>query len=119
MNLIRIALQTSILTSVVLTGVVINGDAARSQQRACVITDDGATVCGKPTAMKKETKKPAQSSGYRKEAYNFVFSLKGCKRADTTIKCDLAIVNKSVERSLSLYIQNTKIVDAEGKSHTA
>jgi hypothetical protein len=118
MNLIRIALQTSILTSVVLTGLIINGDAARSQQRACVITDDGATICGKLTTVKKEAKKPAQSSGYRKEVNNFLYVLKGCKRSDMIVKCDLVIINKGVQRDLLLYAQQSKIIDVAGKSHS-
>jgi hypothetical protein len=117
MNLIRIALQTSILTSVVLTSLIINGDAARSQQQACVITDDGTTVCGKPTTVKKEAKKPAQSSGYRKEVGNFVYTLKECKQSDATIKCDLAITNKGASKSNLWITFESKIIDSRGKSH--
>ncbi len=89
---------------------------ALSQQRTCVINDDGATICGKPTTVKKETKKP-QSTGYRKEINNFVLLLKKCKRSDTNVKCDLVVTNKGAERELSLNPAFIKIIDSAGKSH--
>ena len=81
-----------------------------------MITDDGATVCGKPTTVKKEAKKPAQSSGYRKEVGNFVYALKGCTKVDTIVKCNLLITNRGAEKDLTINAQSlSTIVDSVGK----
>jgi hypothetical protein len=118
MNIIQISLRTSILVSVALTSLIIDTGVARSQQRACVITDDGATVCGKLTTAKKVTQKPTQNSGFRKEVNNFVFLLKGCTKVDTTVKCNLLITNKGAERNLGIDAAGlSTIVDSVGKSY--
>jgi hypothetical protein len=116
MNPTRMTLRISILAIIIFTS-FIDSSPARSQQRACIISDDGATVCGKPTTVKKEAKKPTQSSGYRKEINNFVLLLKGCKRADAYVRCDLVVTNKGVERDLSLNPAFIKIVDSAGRPH--
>jgi hypothetical protein len=118
MNLIQISLRTSILISVALTSLIIDTGVARSQQRACVITDDGATVCGKLTTTKKVTQKPTQNSGFRKEANNFVFLLKGCTKVDTLVKCNLLITNRGAERNITINASRlSTIVDSVGKSY--
>ncbi len=115
MHLIRTFLQTSVLTSMVLSSLSIYSNPASAQQRACVITDEGATVCGKLTT---QTKKPNQSSGQRKEVDKFVFILKGCRRSDTTIKCNLLVTNKGAERELYIQaVERSTIVDSVGKSY--
>jgi hypothetical protein len=49
MNLVRMFAQASVLASMVLASLSIYSNPASAQQRACVITDEGATVCGKLT----------------------------------------------------------------------
>ena len=115
MNLLFITLRTSILASMVLTSFSINSDPASAQQQACVITDQGNTVCGKLTTQQK---KPNQTSGQRKEVDNFVFLLKGCRRSDTTIKCNFQIANKGQERNLYVNAEYSAIVDSMGKSYS-
>jgi hypothetical protein len=114
MNLVRMFAQTSILASMILTVLSIYSNPASAQQRACVITDEGATVCGKLTT---QTKKPSPNSAYRKEVDGFIFLLKGCSRSEENIKCDLAMTNKGQERTLEINRPNCKIVDFFGKSH--
>ena len=83
--------------------------------RMCISTGNGKTACGKFTTIKKEgesstqsleprpeTNKPFTGSGQRKEADKFVFLLKGCRRIDTNIKCELTISNKGAERITSM-----------------
>jgi hypothetical protein len=56
---------------------------------------------------------------YRKEVKNYVFVLKGCRRLDTTIKCDLIVTNRKAERNLSIYATLSYMVDSSGISYQA
>jgi hypothetical protein len=62
MNLVRMFAQTSVLASIVLTSLSIYSNPASAQQRACVITDEGATVCGKLTTQTNKTNQLLQIS---------------------------------------------------------
>jgi hypothetical protein len=117
MTLLRLVQRASIISSMFLASLLLYSSPARSEQRVCIITDDGATMCGKPTSLKKEAKNPNKSSGYRKEISSFIFLLKGCEKSDTTIKCNMSIMNKGAERFLSMTSYDVKIVDSVGKSH--
>jgi hypothetical protein len=117
MNLMRTVRCTNVLATLILASLFIHAKPARSQQRACVVSDDGVTVCGRPTAVKKGASKPTQVSAYRKEINNFALLVKGCKRVDANIKCDLVVTNKGVERDLSLNPAFIKIIDSVGRSH--
>jgi hypothetical protein len=118
MTLIRLIQRVSLLSSLVVTSLIIHGSPARSDQRVCIITDDGATMCGKPTSSKKEAKNPKQqNSGYRKEVNNIVYLLKGCRKSDTTVKCEFVITNKAAERALNIGNYYSTIVDSTGKSY--
>lgn len=116
MNLVRITQQASILASIISTSLLIHIDLASAQQKTCVITDEGTTVCGKPTT---QIKKSNQNSTYRKEVNNFIFILKNCSKLDTNVKCDFTITNKGLERELVIYTTSSKLVDPDGKSHYA
>jgi hypothetical protein len=97
--------------------------------RMCISTG-GKTTCGKFTTIKKEgensnqsseprpeTNKPFTGSGQRKEADKFVFLLKGCRRIDTNIKCELTISNKAVARGFQIQASGSTFVDYNGKTH--
>jgi hypothetical protein len=114
MNPLSIALRTTVLAGMVLAGLSIETNPASAQQRACVITDEGNTVCGKLTTQPKKSTTP---SGYRKEVDKFVVLLKGCRRSDTTIKCNLSIANRDAEKSLRIKAWGSTIVDSTGKSY--
>jgi hypothetical protein len=114
MNLVRMFAQTSVLASMVLSSLSIYSNPVSAQQRACVITDEGTTVCGKLTTP---TKKPNSNPGYRKEVDDFVFLLRGCNRSGENVRCNLIITNKRSERTLEINRANCKIVDSTGKSH--
>jgi hypothetical protein len=117
MNPLSIALRTSVLAGVFLASFPIDSNPASAQQRACVITDEGNTVCGKLTT---QTKKPNQTSGQRKEVDKFVFLLKGCRRSDTTIKCTLQITNKGAEREIIIRADRdtSTIIDSAGRAYS-
>ena len=98
--------------------------------RMCIATGNGKTTCGKFTTIKKEdessnqsseprpeTNKPFAGSGQRKEADKFVFLLKGCRRIDTNIKCELTISNKAESRGFQVQASGSTFVDYNGKTH--
>jgi hypothetical protein len=99
-----------------------NGQTACGQlktiERLCVITSTGSTTCGKFKSFKPSEQQaiaPIQGAGYRKEVGNVVYTLKGCRKSDTNVKCELGIMNKGTERQLQFF--NASFVDFEGKSH--
>jgi hypothetical protein len=116
MNIIRTFLQTSILASMVLTSLSIHSNPALAQQRACVITDEGATVCGKLTTQEK---KPNQSSEYRYEGVNGIYLLKGCRRSNRTVRCNFIITSKGAEYSVNITPYESIVVDSLGRSYPA
>jgi hypothetical protein len=116
MNPLSIALRTSVLAGVFLASLPIDSNPASAQQRACVITDEGNTVCGKLTT---QPKKSSSDSGYRKEVKNYIFVLKGCRRSDTTIKCSLIVTNRGAETSFTMHATLSSIIDSNGKSYEA
>jgi hypothetical protein len=116
MNPLSIALRTCVVAGIFLASFLIDSNLASAQQRACVITDEGNTVCGKLTT---QPKKSSSGSGYRKEVKNYIFVLKGCRRSDTTIKCSLTVTNREAERNFSIYATLSSIIDSSGKSYMA
>jgi hypothetical protein len=88
--------------------------SVKAEQSDCIITEDGATMCGKPT-------KSVNSEG-------FIITLKGCRRDGSVVTCELNINNKGKEGSIKINGYNgrsiygaygSKIVDANGKTHNA
>ncbi|MEH1908683.1 hypothetical protein [Nostoc sp.] len=106
--------RTSVFASIVLSSLLIYSFPAQSQQRVCVITDEGATVCGKPTKQPKNTNSHSEQ---RKLINGYVFLLKGCRRSDTTIKCNLLITRESTEDNFGIDASKLTIVDSVGKSY--
>jgi hypothetical protein len=103
----------NILVSMVSMGLV-SSNPVSAQQRVCVITDEGAIVCGKPTTRKQQ---PTSGSDYRKEIGKFIFLLKGCKRSDTNIKCNFSVMNKGDEVPTNISSDWFLLVDSTGKSY--
>jgi hypothetical protein len=115
MNPLSIALRTTVFASMVLASLWIETNPVSAQQRACVITDEGNTVCGKLTT---QTKKSTATGIQRKEYDKFVFTLKGCRRTEGNIKCGFTITNKlDRDRVLDVYTDSS-LVDSQGKSYT-
>jgi hypothetical protein len=143
MTLIRLIQRASILAGMTFAGLSVHSNPAQSDtpqfcviasngktvcgilqvvERACIITDTNNTVCGKFKSVKpgqeqgQEASRPAQSTIARKEVDNFVFALKGCRRSESSVKCEFVITNKGAERSL-LFNTNaaSNIVDSSGK----
>ena len=96
--------------------------SAKAEQRTCIITKDGATMCGKPVTEKPQNNKKAQNSI---NSEGFIITLKGCRRAVSVINCEININNKGKEGNLAIYGYNfvhkygSKIVDSSGKTHYA
>ena len=89
----------------------------QADQQTCVVTNDGATICGILT--KQQPKKSNSASGQRKDTDQFTYLLKGCKRSSTNIKCIYSITNKEKEKIISLFGPNLSIIDNQGKHHFA
>jgi hypothetical protein len=125
MTLIRLIQRASLLAGLAFASFSVYGSPARSEQRVCIITDDGATMCGKITNSKRETKNLKQkNSGYRKEVNNIVYVLKGCDKSDVSVKCEFTITNKGVEKSIAFNRRvidesRSTIIDSIGKSYQA
>ncbi|WP_309742966.1 hypothetical protein [Chamaesiphon sp. OTE_20_metabat_361] len=91
-------------------------------ERACVTTDDNKTVCGKYKSVRgeqaqQETRNLTPIASFRKEVDNFVYTLEGCQRVDTNVRCQIKIVNKGKERSINSLSERSSLVDFTGKSH--
>lgn len=97
---------------------------AREIERMCVSTDGSNKICGKFKSVKKEqeqvqeeTKSPTPIAGFRKEVDNFVYTLEGCQRVDTSVRCQIRMVNKGKERRVEMYAPNSALVDSKGTSY--
>jgi hypothetical protein len=108
MNLFRITQQTSVIASLISTSFLIHSDLASAQQRACVITDEGTTVCGIPTT------KPSNESNDTLNQEGFTIKFNGCKRVQSEIvECSFALRNlRDVKRSVTF--SAAKLFDNNG-----
>ena len=142
MTLIRFVQRASILAGMALASLPVHGNPAQADdvlacviasngktmcgtlkavERACITTEAGSTVCGKFKSAKKEgqeeARNPAPPAGYRKEVDNFVYTLEGCQRVDTSVRCQIKMVNKGKERLVNWWAASSVLVDSTGKSH--
>ncbi len=145
MTLIRLIQRASILAGMTFAGLSIpsisahadtpkpqfcvigsNGKTAcgilKTVERACVTTDAGSTVCGKYQSVRgeqaqEETKSPTPIAGFRKEVDNFVYTLEGCQRVATSVRCQVRMVNKGKERRVEMLAWYSALVDSNGKSY--
>jgi hypothetical protein len=123
MTLIRFVQRASILAGITFAGIVFHGGSAtadtekfcviasngktacgtlKAVERACVTTDDNGVVCGKFKSVAaaeqgQEVVKPVQGNSPRTVVNNIAFSLKGCSRSDTIVKCSFSVMNKGKE----------------------
>jgi hypothetical protein len=144
MTLIRFVQRASILAGITFAGIAFHGGSATAQtekfcvvasngktvcgtlkaiERACVITDNGV-VCGKfnPVASEQAQKQeeagtPKPIAAYRKEGDNFVYTLEGCQQVDTSVRCQIRMLNKGKERNVRMGAAQSALVDSSGKSH--
>jgi hypothetical protein len=82
-------------------------------QETCVRTSDGNVVCGTPVAKPRAN----SSSEQRKLINSYVFVLKGCKRFNTSIKCNFLITRDGAEENFGIKAPEVTIVDSVGKSY--
>lgn len=95
----------------------------RAVERACVTTNGSDTICGKFKSaiegqdQSQQTSRPSQATIARKEVDNFVVTLKGCRKSESTVKCELLITNKGAERDFLINSSYSNILDSSGKSY--
>jgi hypothetical protein len=110
--------RTSVFSGLLLTSFFIYNNPVRAQQRACVMTDRGTTVCGKLIRQtQSSTNQSMQSFGQKDEVGNFVYVLKDCKRSSANLKCSFTVLNKGKETLKASYASAFELVGSNGKSY--
>ena len=146
MTLLRLIQRASILAGMTFASLAVYGNPAHADtpqfcavtsngqtacgtlktiERLCVTTDGTNTICGKFKSFKpagqeqgQEARQPIQGSIPRTVVNNIAFSLKGCSRSDTTVKCSLLVKNKGAEKNITIYGNRATITDLSGKTYT-
>jgi hypothetical protein len=90
----------------------------KAQQQSCIITNDGTTVCGKPSKVKTPQQSAIKKQKVLDKDYSIVFILNECKRIDSSVKCNLSMKNSGQEVQFSVKHETSKIVDSVGKSYS-
>ena len=104
-----------------------NGQTAcgtlKTIERLCVTTDGTNTICGKFKSFKPAGQEastpitPLQRTVARKEVNNIVFALRGCRKSDTNVKCELTITNKGSQKKIAFLAGRSDFIDFAGKTH--
>jgi hypothetical protein len=119
MNLVRNIQQASLLAGIISASLLVSNNPARANQKACVITDAGVTVCGRLTSLKPPANRPPVSIN-QVQIDKITVSLKGCRRDDKVVKCTFEIVNRGKEEKLIVSASSRSyIVDSTGTSYKA
>jgi hypothetical protein len=113
MNFARIIKYTSALIFSVGTSAFVHPSQAQSE---CITTEDGRTVCGKPSKK--------QSNAVIVD--DFKFSLKGCKNSGSILKCEFTVNNTNeAPKILEIFAYNfvwkygSKVISNTGKTYYA
>jgi hypothetical protein len=119
MNIFFTSLKISAIIALTATNLSLFDRSARAEQ-GCVITEEGATICGN-TTPKKSKKQPSQSTGSKKVlASNLLVELQKCSRQDdTNIVCQFTITNQGERGGLNLSSFSSSMIDSNGQSHQA
>lgn len=93
----------------------------KTGERACVTTDGNNSICGKFKSaiegQEPEARQPTQGTVARSEVKNFVFTLKGCRKSGTNVKCELKITNNGGGNFIAFWADMSTFIDTAGKSH--
>ena len=118
MNLVRNIKQASLLAGIFSAILLISSNPAAAEQKACVITREGATVCGKLTSLKPPSNNPQPTATKQVQIDKFTFDLKGCKRDGKNIKCIFEIANIGKEqKDITSVGARSYILDSTGTSY--
>jgi hypothetical protein len=88
--------------------------SASADQRACVMTDEGKTVCGK-LINKKEPIVTANNPNFQRDKKGHTFLLKNCIRTNTSLSCTLAITTK--KDNDTVFVSRHSIIANTGKTY--
>jgi uncharacterized protein YjhX (UPF0386 family) len=120
MNLVRNIQKTTLLASMISASLLVCNNPAKANQKACVITDAGATVCGRLTSLKPPTNNRPPVESNQVQIDKMIFSLKGCRRDEQAVKCTFEIANKGKEeKQLASSAGGSYMVDSTGTSYRA
>jgi hypothetical protein len=118
MNLVRNIQQSSLFAGIISASLFAFNNPARADQKACVITDAGATVCGRLTSIKPPTNNRPPISSNQVQIDKITFSLKGCRRDDRNVKCIFEILNRGKEeQEIGSDVKSSYIIDSSGTSY--
>jgi hypothetical protein len=118
MSLLHTIGKIIILAGITTTSIVASNNPARAEERACVMTKDGKTVCGKLLSSKNEPDNSSPISNFQKDKKGHPFLLKGCRRASNNknfVECTFIITTRKENDSVML--RSNSIVDSTGKSY--
>jgi hypothetical protein len=91
-----------------------HSNSASADQRACVMTDENKTVCGK-LINKKEPIVSTASPNFQKDKKGHTFLLRNCIRTDTRLACTLAITTRKDDDSVE--VGQHSIIANTGKTY--
>jgi hypothetical protein len=144
MTLIRLIQRASILAGMTLAGLSVHSNPVRAEdalacvianngktvcgtlkvvERACITTATGNTVCGKFKSAKKEgqeeARTPAPNSIYQKELDGIAYTLKSCRREESIVKCNFVITTKKDGKQFYIVTGagHSSMVDANGRTY--
>lgn len=118
MNLVRNIQQVSLFAGIISASFLIWNNPAQANQKACVITDEGVTVCGRLTSVKPPTNNRPPISSNQVQIDKITVSLNGCRRDDKNVTCTFEIANRGKgEQVLRSYPKSSYIINSSGTSY--
>ena len=143
MTLLRLVQRASILAGMTFASLSIHSNPAHAEPEFCIVASNGKTPCGKTKGIERmcittngsnticgkfksakegqeqgqEARQPIQGNSPRTVVDNIAFSLKGCSRSDTTVKCSLLVKNKGAEKNITIVGYQATITDSSGKTY--
>ena len=145
MILTRLIQRASILATLTIASIPFYNNPAQAKPQACIVTDNGRTVCGQARAIERmcvttdgtnnicgkfksakedrrqepEATRPAQGSDSQVAIGNVAFSIKECRQTETTVICSFSIMNKGADRDISFEPSYARITDPSGRTYIA
>jgi hypothetical protein len=142
MTLLRLVQRANLLAGLTLASFSVYISPVRSEPSACIITNNGKTVCGKSRSIERmcvttdgnnnicgkfksakeeqeqPDRTPAPSAGYRKDSDSVTYAIRSCRRSSSDIKCNLVITTKKT-KSINLRAGKgfSSFVDPSGRTY--
>ena len=145
MTSIRVIQRASIVAALTIVSLPFYSNPAQAKPKACIVTDNGKTVCGQARAIERmcvttdgtnnicgkfksakedrgqepEATRPVQGNDSQVEIGTVAFSTKECRQTETTVICSFSIINKGADREISFEPSYAMITDYSGRTYIA